>query len=221
MNFLGIGPFELLLILVIATIVLGPERMAQAGRTLGRLYGQYRIRWQKDVDEMTRELRRELEMLQQEVEEIRQSAESEITAAQNALEGTLSTEIDLDRLAAGPDAPKSGATPGAEAEENTIAPPVERVNASGADAGASEPTSQDLGLDSAESEPSSEHAVVSTDVTEEASAEEAPVAETEAATGQEPSAEAHDTDEPPESLSEAPGARSTHSETGEAESEPS
>ena len=86
MNFLGVGPFELLLILVIATIVLGPERMAQAGRTAGRLYAQYRLRWQKDVDEMTRELRRELAMLQQEVEEIRQTAESEIKSAQVVLE---------------------------------------------------------------------------------------------------------------------------------------
>jgi Sec-independent protein translocase protein TatA len=219
MNFLGIGPFELLLILVIATIVLGPERMAQAGRTLGRLYGQYRIRWQKDVDEMTRELRRELEMLQQEVEEIRQSAESEITAAQSALEETLSAKIDLDPLAAGPDAPKAGATPDAEAEENTIAPPAEKVNGSGADAGANERASQDLGLDSAESESSLEHAV-STDATEQASAEESPVADTETTTDpQEPAVEADDTDDPPGSLSKAPGAQSTHSERGEAEGE--
>ena len=77
------------MILVIATIVLGPERMAQAGRTLGRLYAQYRIRWQRDVDEMTRELRRELAMLQQEVDDIRQAAESEIKTAQAALEGAV------------------------------------------------------------------------------------------------------------------------------------
>jgi Sec-independent protein translocase protein TatA len=132
MNFLGIGPFELLLILVIATIVLGPERMAQAGRTLGRLYGQYRIRWQKDVDEMTRELRRELEMLQHEVEEIRQSAESEITAAQTALEGVLGTEIDL---GLDPATPKAGdATSGArsDAQPNDeiapLAPEQERAS---------------------------------------------------------------------------------------------
>jgi sec-independent protein translocase protein TatB len=91
MNFLGVGPFEILLILVIATIILGPERMAQAGRTLGRLYAQYRLRWQKDVDEMTRELRRELAMLQQEVEEIRQTAESEIKSAQAVLENVADT----------------------------------------------------------------------------------------------------------------------------------
>jgi Sec-independent protein translocase protein TatA len=93
MNFLGIGPFELLLVLVIATIVLGPERMAQAGRMLGRLYAQYRLRWQKDVDEMTRELRRELAMLQQEVEGIRQTAENEIKTAQTAIESVADIKL--------------------------------------------------------------------------------------------------------------------------------
>jgi Tat protein translocase TatB subunit len=82
MNFLGIGPFELLLVLVIATIVLGPERMARAGRMLGRLYAQYRTRWQRDVDDMTRELQRELQMLQQEMDEIRQAAENEFRATE-------------------------------------------------------------------------------------------------------------------------------------------
>ena len=95
MSFLGIGPFELLLLLVIATVVLGPERMAQAGRTLGRLYARYRLRWQKDVDEMTRELRRELALLQQEVDQIKQTAESEIKTAQTALEQAVSADIDV------------------------------------------------------------------------------------------------------------------------------
>jgi Tat protein translocase TatB subunit len=96
MNFLGVGPFELLLILVIATIVLGPERMAQAGRTLGRLYAQYRRRWQKDVDEMTRELRKELAALQQELDEIRQVAESEVEMTQAQLQDLADQKIDLD-----------------------------------------------------------------------------------------------------------------------------
>lgn len=37
MDFLGIGPMEVLLILVIALIVLGPKDMAKAGRTIGQL----------------------------------------------------------------------------------------------------------------------------------------------------------------------------------------
>jgi sec-independent protein translocase protein TatB len=114
MNLLGIGPFELLLILVIATIVLGPERMDQTGRTLGRLYGEYRSRWQRDVDEMTSELRRELEMLQQEVEEIRQSTEEEIKAATGAVEDVLDTQINLDVPDGGDEAPPSPAEPAEE-----------------------------------------------------------------------------------------------------------
>jgi sec-independent protein translocase protein TatB len=96
MNFLGIGPFEILLILVIAIIVLGPERMATTGRSLGRLYARYRSRWQRDVDEMTRELRQELSVLQMELDEIRQTTENEIQATQSVIEKTVNTEIDLD-----------------------------------------------------------------------------------------------------------------------------
>lgn len=139
MNFLGIGPFELLLILVIATIVLGPERMAQAGRTLGRLYAQYRRRWQRDVDELTRELRRELATLQQELEEIRQTAEGEVKAAQTELKSVVDTQIDLDapvpatgtpaaagRDAAQPDTDVSTQGSGLPAESSaTVATPAE------------------------------------------------------------------------------------------------
>ena len=122
MNFLGIGPFELLLILVIATIVLGPERMAQTGRTLGQLYAQYRLRWQKDVDEMTRELRRELEVLQTEMDEIRQTAESEIKAAQNAFEGIVGSEIDLDAPGKQPDSAPPSTDPIAKSSDTTDPP---------------------------------------------------------------------------------------------------
>ncbi len=91
MNFLGVGPFELFLILIIATVVLGPERLAQAGRTLGRLYARYRLRWQKDVDELTREFRQELTAMQKELEEVRQTTEDEIRTTQAALQSTIDT----------------------------------------------------------------------------------------------------------------------------------
>lgn len=98
MNFLGIGPFEILLIMVIATVVLGPERMAQAGRALGRLYAQYRYRWKKDVDEMTRELRRELTMLQQELDDIKQAAEGEIKATQDTVQQVTAVGEELTQI---------------------------------------------------------------------------------------------------------------------------
>jgi Sec-independent protein translocase protein TatA len=40
MDILGIGPLELLLILVIALIVLGPSDMVKAGRTIGKFLRQ-------------------------------------------------------------------------------------------------------------------------------------------------------------------------------------
>lgn len=220
MNFLGVGPFELLLILVIATIVLGPERMAQAGRTLGQLYGQYRIRWQKDVDEMTRELRRELEMLQHEVEDIRQSAESEITAAQSALEGALSAEIDLD-----PGTQKTAAVP---SEEKASSQPVrEEIESLSGEQGptpggedsstAKESVSEDQVSAPNEQEPPSENSSPS-HVAEESSVEGDPKADTDSSlNAHELLSKAQETAYAPEPLSNAPGTQSTHSETGEVE----
>jgi Sec-independent protein translocase protein TatA len=40
MDILGIGPLELILILIIALIVLGPSDMVKAGRTIGRFLRQ-------------------------------------------------------------------------------------------------------------------------------------------------------------------------------------
>ncbi len=37
MNFLGIGPLELVFILIFALIIFGPEDLAKAGRTVGRM----------------------------------------------------------------------------------------------------------------------------------------------------------------------------------------
>jgi len=220
MNFLGIGPFELLLILVIATIVLGPERMAQAGRTLGRLYGQYRLRWQKDVDEMTRELRRELEMLQQEVEEIRQSAESEITAAQTALEGALNTEIDLDPIAKKVDAVTSGSASGSQPnQEEIVSSPREQGDAAEKEDSTTAQTSapEDQASISNEQDPPAEDSSPA-HATEKSSAEGDPVADIDSSlNSQESLSEAQETAHVLEPLSETSDRQSTHSETGEVE----
>ncbi len=117
MNFLGVGPFELLLVMIIATIVLGPERMAETGRLLGRYYAQYRTRWQKDVDEMTRELRRELAVLQQELDQVRQVAEGEFKAAQAVFEDVASIDIAAEALRPDDSAELVAKTPDAADEQ--------------------------------------------------------------------------------------------------------
>ena len=42
MNVMGVGGLELLVIVVVALLVLGPTRVAQYGRTLGKLLGELR-----------------------------------------------------------------------------------------------------------------------------------------------------------------------------------
>ena len=42
MSFLGMGPFEIIIVLLVAFIFLGPDRMADAARTLGKWTGELR-----------------------------------------------------------------------------------------------------------------------------------------------------------------------------------
>ena len=57
MDFLGIGGWEVLLILVIAVIVMGPGRMAEIGRTLGKTVRALK----KATFDLTTQVTRELE----------------------------------------------------------------------------------------------------------------------------------------------------------------
>ena len=57
MDFLGIGGWEVLLILVIAVIILGPGRVAEFGRTLGKIVRTFR----KATLDLTSQVTRELE----------------------------------------------------------------------------------------------------------------------------------------------------------------
>lgn len=55
----GIGLPELLLILVLGLLVLGPQRLPEVARTVGRLYGQLR----RASEEFQRTIRLDLEAL--------------------------------------------------------------------------------------------------------------------------------------------------------------
>jgi sec-independent protein translocase protein TatB len=50
MNFLGVGPFELILILVLGLVVLGPERLRTMGQSAGKLVAQL-LAWQQQSPE--------------------------------------------------------------------------------------------------------------------------------------------------------------------------
>jgi len=56
MNIFGIGTWELLLILIIALVVAGPQRMLQWAYILGRLFAQARVLWSQAMDAVQSEL---------------------------------------------------------------------------------------------------------------------------------------------------------------------
>ncbi len=84
MNFLGIGLPEIVLIVLIAVVVLGPERFPQAAVQVARA-----IKWLRGyATENTRDLRnefaeltREYEEMREELNEVRQAVTSGVSAA--------------------------------------------------------------------------------------------------------------------------------------------
>ncbi|MGQ9674668.1 MAG: Sec-independent protein translocase subunit TatA/TatB [Chloroflexota bacterium] len=56
MNFLNVGPLELMLVLVVALIVFGPQRLPEIGATVGRAIREFQRAQQEIVQEFTREL---------------------------------------------------------------------------------------------------------------------------------------------------------------------
>jgi len=56
MNFLGLGPGELLLILAIALIVFGPRRLPEIARALGKSIREFRQASGQFTEEISKEL---------------------------------------------------------------------------------------------------------------------------------------------------------------------
>jgi Tat protein translocase TatB subunit len=81
LNFLGIGPGELLMILVLALIVFGPKRLPEIGRTLGKTMKEIR----SVSDELTSQFRGELEAASEELESISDETAVELKTATEEL----------------------------------------------------------------------------------------------------------------------------------------
>lgn len=56
MNFLGMGPGELMVIMVLALIVFGPQKLPEIGQGLGKAIGEFRRATSQITDEINREL---------------------------------------------------------------------------------------------------------------------------------------------------------------------
>ena len=102
-----VGFSELMVIAVVALIVIGPERLPKAARTLGHLFG----RLQRYVNDVKSDINREIELdelrkLQQQVKTAAHDFETSMTSAAKDVEtGVRSVEAELNAAAQSADAP--------------------------------------------------------------------------------------------------------------------
>jgi len=66
MDFIGIGIWEVLAVLVIALMVVGPRRLPEVGRKLGKAVRKYRLIASEMTREITEEMDRDLDSIRRE-----------------------------------------------------------------------------------------------------------------------------------------------------------
>jgi len=118
-----IGFSEIVVIAVVALIVLGPERLPKAARTMGHLFG----RLQRYVNDVKSDINREMELeelkkLQQEVKSAARDIEQSVSTAVSSVEsGARDVEAQLNAGASEAPAPPAPplAEPPAEPSPNT------------------------------------------------------------------------------------------------------
>jgi|SRR3972149_3765387 len=89
MNFLGVGPFELALVAIIAVIVLGPERIPGVAVQLARA-----VRYMRGyASDATADIRKELQELTKEYDEVRKEL-NEFTSSMRKDISSVAGEVD-------------------------------------------------------------------------------------------------------------------------------
>ena len=78
MNFLNIGPMELVLILILALIVLGPRRLPEVARDLGKALSSFRRATRNLEEEISQELGITTEALMGSVQATDASSQDEV-----------------------------------------------------------------------------------------------------------------------------------------------
>src|SRR2546423_9951069 len=97
-----IGFSEIVLIGVVALVVIGPERLPKAARTMGHLFG----RLQRYVNEVKADINREMELeelrkLRQQVQTAAREIETSVSSVAQDVEGSVrSVESELNAAAA-------------------------------------------------------------------------------------------------------------------------
>ena len=128
MEFLGVGPAELLLILVIALIVVGPERLPEIARTIAKTLNNLRAMSQSLTAEWQQELAA-VNDIKAGAEELKQSLAEPFKAAQADLQQSVTeplkeAQTDVRRAFSQPLAPPPSTTAEAPAPPPSTEPPA-------------------------------------------------------------------------------------------------
>ena len=110
MNFFGMGPLELVVVLVLALVFIGPEKLPEVAAQLGKLY--------RDLRRVTAELSSEFNESMQEIQSIRTEVQGEVQSLQS---------LDLDA----PEATASASGPPAEPSASPVGAAVASVATAG------------------------------------------------------------------------------------------
>jgi sec-independent protein translocase protein TatB len=113
MNFLGMGPLELMLIVVLALIVFGPAKLPEIMGQIGRAIGDFRRATSELSDEFNRTIQAELNETRQTIEETK----SALTEVRSAVDSTMS---ETRAAVTGTPAPQRIAAPAPAAETNGL-----------------------------------------------------------------------------------------------------
>src|SRR5215469_12135408 len=88
MNFLGMGPLEILLIVVLALIVFGPARLPEIMGQVGRAIAEFRRTTSQLSDEFNRTIQAELQETRSMVDETKAAVTGVHTSINSAISGT-------------------------------------------------------------------------------------------------------------------------------------
>jgi sec-independent protein translocase protein TatB len=96
MNFLGIGPLELILVFIIILLILGPNEMVKTGKTIGKIIRKIsRSDEWKGLNRITREIRTLPNRLarEAELEELKEDLDKQISPIATGLKDPITVEF--------------------------------------------------------------------------------------------------------------------------------
>jgi Sec-independent protein translocase protein TatA len=126
MEFLGIGPLELLFIILIALLILGPKDLEKTGKSIGKglakLVKSDTWKTVRQASERVKSLPNEL-MREAGIEEMKQSLGSEIIPSTENVRKMLDSGTGESQVTK-PTEPEKDPTEASSSDPNNIAPPV-------------------------------------------------------------------------------------------------